>query len=337
VARLRPSLDWLLVLVPISIALELAGGDDLLIFVASAGAILPLAGLIGRATEQLALHTGPRIGGLINATFGNVTELIIAIFLILDDEIEIVKASLTGSILGNLLLVLGLSFLLGGLKHEQQSYNAQAAQIHATSLVLAVTGLLMPALFALGSGNETFLEREVVSATVAAVLIALYAAALAFTLVTHEHLFRTPAPEEHPDWSRRKAIGLLLGATAVVALEAEFLVASVVDFFLRDLKAKGSPVDHLWPREGAILIPTPAGIVQGARNVAAAQAFLRYLYSADGQRLFVQQGYVPVLPGIEGPKGMPPEKLEILATDEAYIATHREELKAKYRELFETK
>ena len=225
--RLRPSLDWLLVLVPISIALELAGGDDLLIFVTSAGAILPLAGLIGRSTEQLALHTGPRMGGLINATFGNVTELIIAIFLILDDEIEIVKASLTGSILGNLLLVLGLSFLLGGLKHEEQTYNAQAASIHATSLVLAVTGLLMPALFALGSGNETFLEREVVSATVAAVLIALYVAALAFTLVTHAHLFRTPTPDEHPSWSRRKAIGLLLGTTAVVALEAEFLVSSL--------------------------------------------------------------------------------------------------------------
>ena len=127
------------------------------------------------------------------------------------------------------------------------------------------------------------------------------------------------------------------GTVAQKLATGEFLVASVVDFFLRDLKAKGSPVDHLWPREGAILIPTPAGIVQGARNVAAAQAFLRYLYSADGQRLFVQQGYVPVLPGIEGPKGMPPEKLEILATDEAYIATHREELKAKYRELFETK
>ena len=225
--RLRPSLDWLLVLVPVSIALELADSEPLLIFVASAGAILPLAGLIGRSTEQLAIHTGPRIGGLINATFGNVTELIIAVFLILDDEIEIVKASLTGSILGNLLLVLGLSFLLGGLKHEEQSFNAQAASVHATSLVLAVTGLLMPALFALGSGHETFLEREVVSATVAAVLIALYVAALAFTLVTHEHLFRTPAAEERAEWSRRKAIGLLLGSTAVVALEAEFLVGSL--------------------------------------------------------------------------------------------------------------
>jgi Ca2+:H+ antiporter len=225
--KFRPSLDWLLVLVPVSIVLELAGGNELLVFLTAAGAILPLAGLIGRSTDQLALHIGPRIGGLVNATFGNVTELVIAFFLILDDQTEIVKASLTGSILGNLLLVLGLSFLVGGLKHEEQTYNAQAASIHATSLVLAVTALLMPALFALSQRTETDLEREVVSGTVAAVLIALYAAALFFTLVTHEHLFRTPSPEEHPVWSRRKAVGMLLVATAFVALEAEFLVSSL--------------------------------------------------------------------------------------------------------------
>jgi Ca2+:H+ antiporter len=224
--KLRPSLDWLLVLVPVSVVLQLAGGNELLIFLTSAGAILPLAGLIGRSTDQLALHTGPRIGGLVNATFGNVTELVIAFFLILDDQVDIVKASLTGSIIGNLLLVLGLSFLLGGLKHEEQTYNARAASIHATSLVLAVTGLLMPALFALG-GRESFAQREVVSGTVAAVLMILYAAALLFTLVTHEHLFRTPSPEEHPEWSRRQAVGMLLLATAFVALEAEFLVSSL--------------------------------------------------------------------------------------------------------------
>ncbi|HKI29960.1 MAG TPA: calcium/proton exchanger [Actinomycetota bacterium] len=224
--RLRPSLDWLLVLVPVSIVLELAGGNELLIFLTAAGAILPLAGLIGRSTDQLALHTGPRIGGLVNATFGNVTELVIAFFLILDDQVDIVKASLTGSIIGNLLLVLGLSFLLGGLKHEEQTYNGRAATIHATSLVLAVTGLLMPALFALG-GRESFAQREVVGGTVAAVLMILYAAALLFTLVTHEHLFRTPSPEERPEWSRRQSVGMLLVATAFVALEAEFLVSSL--------------------------------------------------------------------------------------------------------------
>jgi Ca2+:H+ antiporter len=227
VPKLRPSLEWLLALVPVSILLELAGGSYLLIFLTSAGAILPLAGLIGRATEQLALHTGPRIGGLINATFGNVTELVIAFFLILENQTEIVKASLTGSIIGNLLLVLGLSFLIGGVKHEEQTYNARAASVHATSLVLAVTALFMPALFAHSQNTDTLFQREVVSATVAAVLIALYAAALFFTLVTHEHLFRTPSPEERPEWSRQRAVLVLLAATAVVALEAEFLVGSL--------------------------------------------------------------------------------------------------------------
>lgn len=224
---LKPSLDWLLVLVPIAIVLEVAGAPEIAIFLTSALAILPLAGTIGRSTEQLALHTGPRIGGLVNATFGNVTELIIAIFLILDDETEIVKASLTGSILGNLLLVLGISFLVGGLKHREQHYNANAASVHSTSLVLAVTGLLMPALFALGSDGENVLQREVVSGVVAAVLIFLYLAALAFTLVTHEHLFRTPSEGEEPAWTKRRAMGMLLLATGFVALMAEFLVGSL--------------------------------------------------------------------------------------------------------------
>jgi Ca2+:H+ antiporter len=227
VPKFRPSLDWLLALVPVSIVLELAGGNELLVFLTSAGAILPLAGVIGRSTEQLALHTGPQIGGLVNATFGNVTELIIAVFLILEDETEIVKASLTGSILGNLLLVLGVSFLAGGLRHEEQVYNARSASVHATSLVLAVAGLLMPAMFALGASGDAFVEREVVSGTVAAVLIGLYVAALVFTLVTHQHLFRTPEEGERPKWSRGRAVGVLVLATAFVALESELLVGSL--------------------------------------------------------------------------------------------------------------
>jgi Ca2+:H+ antiporter len=224
--KLRPSLDWLLVLTPVAIGMRLFGAPDLAIFVTSAAAIVPLAGLIGRATEQLALHTGPRVGGLVNATFGNVTELIIAVFLILDDRIEMVKASLTGSILGNLLLVLGLSLFVGGLRHDRQSFNARSASVHATSLALAVTGLLMPALFSLGT-RATFAQREVVSGVVAGVLILMYVAALVFTLVTHEHLFRTPQEDETPEWSRRKSVVVLLITTGFVALMSEFLVSSL--------------------------------------------------------------------------------------------------------------
>ncbi|HEV8420202.1 MAG TPA: calcium/proton exchanger, partial [Actinomycetota bacterium] len=223
----RPSLYWLLILAPVSLVAQLAFQQDLRVFLTAAGAIIPLAGLIGRGTEELALHAGPRVGGLLNATFGNVTELIIAIFLILEGEIEVVKASLTGSILGNLLLVLGLSFLVGGLKHTEQTFNAQAASVHATSLVLAVIGLLMPALFVQTTGQHGPLEREVVSGTVAAVLMALYAGALVFTMVTHQHLFHTPTGEEEAKWSGRKALLVLLVATALVAVESELLVGAL--------------------------------------------------------------------------------------------------------------
>lgn len=127
------------------------------------------------------------------------------------------------------------------------------------------------------------------------------------------------------------------GTVAKKLATGEFHVVSVVDFMVREAKAAGSPVDHIWPKEGAILIPTPVGILKGAKNPDRAKAFLNYLYSVEGQRLFAQQGYVPVLPGIEGPKGVPAETLDVVLTDQAYIGKHREELKAKYRELFELK
>src|SRR5438874_538505 len=167
---------WLLlVLAPVSWVADLAIHNDLLTFCTAAGSVIPLAGLIGRSTEQLTMHAGPRVGGLLNATFGNVTELIIALFLILHGDIGIVKASMIGSIIGNLLLVLGLAILLGGLKHREQRFNARAASVHTTSMALAVTGLLMPALFVLlAGGRHGFAQREVVSVTVALVLMALY-------------------------------------------------------------------------------------------------------------------------------------------------------------------
>ena len=127
------------------------------------------------------------------------------------------------------------------------------------------------------------------------------------------------------------------GTVAQKLATGEFHIVSVVDFMVRGDKAAGSPVDHIWPKEGAILVATPFAILKSTKNLEGSKAFLRYLYSVDGQRLFVQQGYVPVLPGIEGPKGLPPEKLEVVLTDQAYISKNREELKAKYRQLFELK
>ncbi len=226
-AILRPRLEWLLVFVPISLASDLILHDALLTFVTSAAAILPLAGMIGRSTDQLALHAGPRIGGLLNATFGNVTELIIAIFLILDDEIEIVKASLTGSIIGNLLLVLGLSFFVGGLRNKEQEFSIDAAGVETSSLALAVAGLLMPALFVLTTGQHGQQQREIVSLVIAAVLMTLYVAMLIFMYVTHRELFRTPQEDERPEWSVRRSVVTLLVVTALVAVESELLVGAL--------------------------------------------------------------------------------------------------------------
>ncbi|MFN2543266.1 MAG: calcium/proton exchanger [Actinomycetota bacterium] len=223
----KPRLSWLLVLLPVPPIAEFALDQHSVTFVTAAIVIIPLAGLIGRSTDQLAIHAGPRIGGLLNATFGNVTELILSIFLILQGDLEIVKASLIGSIIGNLLLVLGLSLLVGGLRHTEQEFSVGAAGVHSSSLILAVTGLVMPAVFVLSAGHQPFVQREVVSVTVALVLMALYAAALLFMFVTHEHLFRTPESDEHAEWSVRRATGILLGSTAVVAVMADLLVRAL--------------------------------------------------------------------------------------------------------------
>ena len=224
--KFKPKLGWLLVFVPVAIILELTHGPAVAIFALSAVAILPLAGIIGHATEDLAARSGPQVGGLLNATFGNVTELIIAFFLILKDEIEVVKASITGSIIGNVLIVLGLSFLIGGWKREEQHFGRASATLHSASLVIAVVALLMPALFALSPEASDFRE-EAVSVGVATVLIAVYVLSLIFSFVTHRNLFRTTFEHGEPKWSVRRAVGMLAGATVFVALMSEFLVGAL--------------------------------------------------------------------------------------------------------------
>jgi Ca2+:H+ antiporter len=216
----------LLVFVPVAIVLELAHAAPVAIFIISSLAILPLAGLIGHATEDLAARIGPQKGGLLNATFGNVTEMIIAFFLILDNQLEVVKASITGSIIGNVLLVLGASFLAGGWKHEEQQFNRASAGLHSASLVIAVVGLLMPALFAL-SPEATNFRTEAVSVGVAIILIAVYALGLLFSLKTHKNFFRSDFDHGTAKWSAGRAIGMLAGSTVLVALMSEFLVGAL--------------------------------------------------------------------------------------------------------------
>jgi Ca2+:H+ antiporter len=233
--------------------------QPLLTFITAALAIVPLAGLIGRATDQLAIRVGPRLGGLLNATFGNLTELIVALLLIAAGNFEIVKASLIGSIVGNLLLVLGVSLFVGGLRCGEQAFSARAAGVHTGSLVLAVGGLGVPALLVATSPNLTTGDREIVSAGVAATLIVLYASALVFTQLTSAHLFRTPESGEQPEWSRAMAMGVLLGAALLVGLESELLV-SALNPALQTLKI--SPIFV-----GLILIPVIGNAAEHASAV----------------------------------------------------------------------
>ena len=221
-----PRLEWLLVFVPVAIVLEIVHASEIAIFAVSALGILPLAGVIGHATEDLAVRIGPQKGGLLNATFGNVTEMIIAIFLILEGELDIVKASITGSIIGNVLLVLGLSFLIGGWTREEQTFNRTSAGLHSASLVLAVVALMMPALFSFTPEATTF-RTEAVSVGVSIVLILVYGAMLVFSLKTHKSFFRTEFEHGEPKWPTRIAVGMLAGATVLVALLSEFLVSAL--------------------------------------------------------------------------------------------------------------
>jgi Ca2+:H+ antiporter len=200
--------------------------QPLAIFLTSVLAIIPLAGLIGQATDQLAMRVGPRLGGLLNATFGNLTELIVGVFLVAAGDFEIVKATLIGSIIGNLLLVLGISFLVGGIGRDEQQFNTRAVGIHVASLVLAVGGIGIPAVANVGA-HLSSVHAEITSLGVAGTLILLYLAALVFMQFSHVHLFGTAGPDGRAEWSTRLALTVLLGAALLVGLESELLVSSL--------------------------------------------------------------------------------------------------------------
>jgi len=223
---LRPRLEWLLVFLPVAVVLEIVHASPPSIFVTSAIAILPLAGLIGHATEQAAERTSPQLGGLLNATFGNVTELIIAFFLLLEGQLQVVKASITGSIIGNVLLVLGLSFLVGGWRRQEQTFSRASAGLNSANLVVAVVALLLPSLFAL-TPEATEFRREAISVGIAVALLAAYLSGLLFAFKTHKNLFRSDLEHEEPKWSLRLTLGVLAAATVGVAFMSEFLVGAL--------------------------------------------------------------------------------------------------------------
>jgi Ca2+:H+ antiporter len=226
--------------IPIAIVLELAHASASVIFITSALGVIPTAALMGRATEELAVRSGPGIGGFLNVTFGNAPELIIAFFALNEGLQEVVKASLIGSILGNILLVMGAAMFIGGRKRERQRFDRTAANVTALMLLLAVVALIMPALFELVQGeglprpdeeaHDYPSDVEHLSIAVAIVLLVTYVAGLIFSLRTHRDLFNPEhGPEDHvaEPWTVRKSVLMLAGAGVAVGLMSEILVGSI--------------------------------------------------------------------------------------------------------------
>jgi Ca2+:H+ antiporter len=242
-AFLRTPYGWpylLTPLIPLAVALDLAGASAGLVFATSALGIVPTAALMGRATEELAARSGPGIGGLLNVTFGNAPELIIALFALGQGLQEVVKASIVGSIIGNVLLVLGAAMFFGGLKRDTQTFSRTTASIQTTMLLLAGAALVMPAIFELVEGKglpspgaETVNYGPTVehlSLAVAIVLIVTYVAGLFFSLKTHRDIFNPEYEDEETwGWSTRTAVLALAGAGVLVGLMSEVLVGSIAE------------------------------------------------------------------------------------------------------------
>jgi Ca2+:H+ antiporter len=209
------------------------GAEDTVVFIVSGAAILGLAWIVGLGTERLGSLTGPQVGGILNATFGNIAELIIAFFALQAGLIDVVKASLTGSIIGNLLLVLGLSVLIGGLRHGTQTFSQRVAGSNAALLVVAVIGLFVPAVFAVTTRAPGQGSRTEESVLVAIALIAGYALSLVYQFTNpHRTLGGHGEPEGHagPAWGTRTAILVLLVAAGLLAVLSEILVDSIEGF-----------------------------------------------------------------------------------------------------------
>ena len=223
-------LSWFLVLAPIAVVAEWMHASPLVVFTLSALAIIPLSGLLGSATEELAGHTGPAIGGLLNATLGNLAELIIAGLALRAGLIDLVKASITGSILGNLLLVLGAAQLAGGLKHREQKFNASYAGMSVSLLTIAVTGLVIPTVFHWLHPDAARSAVVPMSEWTAGLLIAGYVLSLVYSMGTHRAVFGEGGDvamgDEAPHWSLGKSIAVLAGTAAAIGWLSELLVGS---------------------------------------------------------------------------------------------------------------
>jgi Ca2+:H+ antiporter len=230
--RIKPSINWLFIFMPIALALEHAGVPAPYVFFSAALAIVPIASLIVRATEQIAHRTGDAIGGLLNATFGNAPELIIAFVALKAGLLDMVRASLIGAILANILLALGVAFFLGGLRYRDQDYNPAAARVYSSMMLIAVVSLAVPSAFSrFFAPEETIRSETLLNVGLAIVLLIAYALYLVFMLKTHPGAFAAKGGHgdeeaEGKHWSLPRAVGSLVGASLLAAWMSEVLVGA---------------------------------------------------------------------------------------------------------------
>ena len=225
-------LKFMLLFVPISFIGKFLNFSPTIMFILAALSIIPLAGIMGEGTEEISFYTGPKIGGFLNATFGNATELIISFFALKSGLFEVVKSSIAGSIIGNILIVLGASMFIGGLKHKTQNFNINVVETTSSMLLFSLIGLCVPAFFTHTiNANLLNTRYEGLSLVVAIVMFILYILSLIFSFFTHKDLYATTTEEEGHEskWSLKKSIAILIIATVIIAIESEFLVGGIED------------------------------------------------------------------------------------------------------------
>lgn len=267
--KIKWAQHWMLVFVPIAMVVDnFSGASAPVKFLIAALAIVPVARLIGASTEHLSHYTGDSIGGLLNSTFGNLPELIICIVALKAGLYAMVAASLVGAILFNLLLVLGLSFLLGGLRHHTLQFNAQAVRVYSTMMFIAVISLALPSIYdqAFGAGGAT-VQQEKINVGLAALLLTLYGLYLVYMIRTHPEEFasvgKNETEEHEAPWSLPLCLGVLVGASVLAAVLSEILVGAV--------EGTGEALGLSTAFLGIVLLASVGGVAEGMSAVTMAR------------------------------------------------------------------
>jgi Ca2+:H+ antiporter len=265
----RPSINWLLAFIPLSVALERAHVAAPVLFFSAALAVVPIARLIVLSTEQIATRTGEAVGGLLNATFGNAPELIIALVALRAGFYDMVRASIIGAILANLILAMGVAFFLGGLRRHTQEYNAGAARLYSSMMLISAISLGVPSAFnRFFSPDATVYEEKIVNLGTAFVLLAAYVLYLVFLLKTHPDFFQSAASGQeehghHGQWSVGRAVGSLVGASVLAAWMSEILVGAA--------EGTGQALGMSQVFIGIVLLAIVGGAAESGSAIAMAQ------------------------------------------------------------------